>query len=131
MLFINAIKTLVTYQVTNDHDLSCLHKLNTSIVQTRLVDVRTTQKCLHSSTCTTLTQRLQPHHVGWTKIRLTTSCWMDRYTTNHTLLDGPRHDYATCRTQMNPDSPLAFRWTCSIKRHHTISYLVYCITRKH
>ena len=33
------MKTLVTYQVTNDHSLSCLHKLNTSIVQTKLVNV--------------------------------------------------------------------------------------------
>ena len=37
VLFIYKIKTLVTYQVTNVHDLSCLHKLNTSNVQTRLV----------------------------------------------------------------------------------------------
>ena len=73
VLFIYIIKTLVTYQVTNDHGLICLHKLNTSIVQTRLVSVRTTQKWLHISTCTPLTQRLQPHPVGWTKTRLTTS----------------------------------------------------------
>jgi hypothetical protein len=33
VLSIYNIKTLVTYQVTNDHGLSCLHKLNTSIVQ--------------------------------------------------------------------------------------------------
>jgi hypothetical protein len=109
VLFIYIIKTLVTYQVTNDHGLICLHKLNTSIVQTRLVSVRTTQKWLHISTCTPLTQRLQPHPVGWTKTRLTTSCWMDQDTTNHILLDRPRHDYVTCRTQMNPLSPFIFQ----------------------
>jgi len=79
------MKTLVTNQVTNDHGLSCLHKLNTSIVQTRLVNVRTTQKWLHNSTCTTLTQRLQPHPVGWTKIRLTTSCYVTRRTQMNTV----------------------------------------------
>ena len=36
VLFIYNIKTLVTYQVTNFHGLSCLHQLNTSNVQTRL-----------------------------------------------------------------------------------------------
>jgi hypothetical protein len=56
--------TLVTYQVTNDHGLSCLHKLNTSIAQARLVKVRTTQERLHNSSRTTLTQRLQPHSLG-------------------------------------------------------------------
>jgi hypothetical protein len=70
VLFIYNINTLVTYQVTNDHGLSCLHKLNISIVQTGLVNVRTTQKWLHNSTCATLTQRLHPHPVGWTKTRL-------------------------------------------------------------
>ena len=64
------IKTLVSYQVTNDHGLSCRHKLNTSIVQTRLVNVRTTQKRLHNSSRTTLTQRLQPHYLGWIETRL-------------------------------------------------------------
>jgi hypothetical protein len=48
VLFIYNIKTLFTYRVTNDHSLSCLHKLNTSNVQTRLVNVRTTQKRLHN-----------------------------------------------------------------------------------
>ena len=67
VLFIYAIKTLVTYQVTNDQSLGCLHKLNTNIVQTKLVNVRTTQKWLHNSTYTTLTKRLQPHPFGWTK----------------------------------------------------------------
>ena len=106
VLFIYTIKkTFVTYQVPNDHGLMCLHKLNTSIVQIRLVNVRTTQKWLHNSTCTILTQRLQPHHVGWTKTRLTTSCLMDQDTTNFILLDGPRHDYVTCCTQINPVSP--------------------------
>ena len=90
VLFIYNIKTLVRYQVTNDHGLSCLHTLNTNIVQTRLVDVRTTQKWLHNSTCTTLTQQLQPHPVGWTKTRLTTS------------------GYATHRSQMNPVSHFIF-----------------------
>ena len=104
VLFIYHIKTLVTYQVTNDHGLSCLHKLNTNIVQTRLVNVRTTQKWLHNSTCITLTQRLHPHPVGWTKTRLTTS------------------GYATRRTQMYPVSPCIFRWTCIIQRHHIIFY---------
>jgi hypothetical protein len=66
VLFIYAMKTLVTYQVTNDHSLSCLHKLNTSIVQTRLVNVRTTQKWLHNSTCTTLTQQFPPLSFRWT-----------------------------------------------------------------
>ena len=42
------MKTLVTYQVTNDHGLICLLKLNTSIVQTRLVNVRTTQNVSYS-----------------------------------------------------------------------------------
>ena len=80
VLFTYTIKTLVTHQVTNDDGVSCLHKLNTSIVQTRLVNVGTTQKRLQNSTCTTLTQRLQPHPVGWTKTRRTTSCWMDQDT---------------------------------------------------
>ena len=57
MLFIYAIRTLVTYQVTNYHGLICFHKLNTSIVQTRLVNVRKTQEFLHNSTFKTLTQR--------------------------------------------------------------------------
>jgi hypothetical protein len=50
-------KRLVTYQVTNDHGLYCLHKLNISNVQTRLVNVRTTQKRLHNSYRTTLNKR--------------------------------------------------------------------------
>jgi hypothetical protein len=52
VLFIYTIKTVVTYQVANDNGLSCLHKLNTSIVQTRLVNVRTT----HNPIRATLTQ---------------------------------------------------------------------------
>jgi hypothetical protein len=111
------IKTLVTYHVTNNHSLSCLHKLNPSIVQTRLVNLRTTQNRLHNST---LTQRLQPHHVGWNKTRLTTSCWVDHDTTTLPVV---------FRWIQFP--PLAFKWTCSIQRHHTRSYLVYDITRKH
>ena len=55
VFFIYNIKTLVTYQVTNDDGRSCLHKLNTRIVQTRLVNVRTTQKRLHNPNRTTLT----------------------------------------------------------------------------
>ena len=76
------MKTLVTNQVTNDHGLSCLHKLNTSIVQTRLVNVRTTQNKFYNSTRTTLTQRQQQQPLGWTKTRL-----------------------LRCRMQMNPVSP--------------------------
>jgi hypothetical protein len=49
VLFIYNIKTLVTHQVTNDHGLSFLHKLNTSNVQTRLINVRTTQKMFHNA----------------------------------------------------------------------------------
>jgi hypothetical protein len=49
VLFIYNIKTLVTHQVTNDHELSFLHKLNTSNVQTRLINVRTTQKRFHNA----------------------------------------------------------------------------------
>jgi hypothetical protein len=52
-------KTLVTYQVTNDHGPGCRHELNTSIVQT-----------IHNPNCTTLAHRLQPQHLGWTKTRL-------------------------------------------------------------
>jgi hypothetical protein len=37
--------------------LSCRHKLNTSNVQTRLVNVRTTQKSLHNQNRPTLTPR--------------------------------------------------------------------------
>ena len=120
VLFIYIIKTLVTYQVTNDHGLICLHKLDTSIVQTRLVSVRTTQKWLHISTCATLTQRLQPHPVGWTKTRLTTSCWIDQDTT--TLRVVPRWILFP---------PLSFKWRYNIQRHHTRSYIVYYITWKH
>jgi hypothetical protein len=42
---------LVTYQITYDNGLNCLHKLNTSNGQTRLVNVRTT----HNTNRTTLT----------------------------------------------------------------------------
>ena len=61
---------MITYQVTNDHSLSCLYKLNTSIVQTRLVDVGTTQKRFRNSARTTLTQRQQPKPLGCYKTRL-------------------------------------------------------------
>jgi hypothetical protein len=64
------MKTLVTYQVTNGHGLSCLHKLNTSIVQIRLVNVGTTQNRFYNSTRTTVTHRQQPKPLGWTKTRL-------------------------------------------------------------
>ena len=43
------MKTLVTHKVTNDHGLSFPHKLNTSNVQTRLINVRTTQKRFHNA----------------------------------------------------------------------------------
>jgi hypothetical protein len=33
-MFFVGLGTWVTYQVTNDHGLSCRHKLNTRIVQT-------------------------------------------------------------------------------------------------
>jgi hypothetical protein len=116
VLFIYTMKTLVTYQVTNDHGLSCLHKVNTSIVQTRLVNVRK----LKSGFIIQHVQRLQPHPVGWTKTRLTTSCWIDQDTT-------------TLRVVLIwiQFPPLSFRWTCRIQRHHTRSFLVYYITRKH
>jgi hypothetical protein len=120
VLFIYAIKTLVTYQLTNDNSLCCLRKLNTSIVKTRLVNVRTTQKWLRNSTCTTVAQRLQPHPFGWTKTWLTTSCWTNRNTITLRVV---------LRWIQFP--PLSYRWTCSIQRHHTRSYLVYYITRKH
>ena len=71
------MKTLVTNQVTNDHSLSCLHKLNTSIVQTRLVNVLRTQKRLHNSTRTTLTQRQQAKPYGWIKTRLRKMWYLD------------------------------------------------------
>ena len=85
VLFIYTIQTLVTYQVTNDHGLISLHKLNTSIAQTRLVNVRTTQMWLHNSF----------HLYNLNPTITTTSCWMDQDTTNHILLDGPRQDYVT------------------------------------
>jgi hypothetical protein len=66
VLFIYSIKTLVTYQVTNDHGLSCLYKLNTSIAQTSLVNVQTAQKSLHNQNRPTLTHR---------------TSWMDQDTT--------------------------------------------------
>ena len=102
------MKTLVTYQVTNDNSLSCLHKLNTSIVQTRLVNVLRTQRRLHNSTRTTLTQRQQAKPIGWIRTRLRKLWYLD---------------------ESSP--PVAYRWTCIIQRHHTRSYLVYYITRKH
>ena len=72
-------KTLITYQVTNDKGLSFLHKLNTSIDQTRLVNVQTT----HNPIRTTLTQRQHVKALG----RITT------------------HD-VRCGIQMNPVSSL-------------------------
>ena len=70
VFFTYNIKTLVSYQVTNDHGLSCLHKLNTTIVQASLVNVRTTQKRLHNINRTTLTERKQPQLIGWIKTQL-------------------------------------------------------------
>ena len=120
MLFIYIIKTLATHQVTNDHSLSCLHKFNTSNVQTRLANVRTTQKWLHNSTCTTLPQRLQSHPVGWTKTRLTISYWMNQEITN----------YVSYSDESSSPHYLS-DGRVSIQRHHTRSWLVYYITRKH
>ena len=98
-LFIYNIKTLVTYQVTNDHGLSCLHKLYPSIVQTRVVNVRTAQKSFHNQNRTTLTHR---------------TSWMDQDTTALSNV---------FRWIQFP--PLAFRWTCSIQRHHTVPSLLH------
>ena len=64
ILVIYNIETLVTYQVSNDHSLSFLHTLYTSNVQTRLVNVRTTQKTLHNPDRLTLTKRQQPKPLG-------------------------------------------------------------------
>ena len=71
------MKTLVTHQVTNDHSLSCIHKLDTSIVQTRLVNVLRTQKRLHNSTRTTLTQQQQAKPIGCIKTRLHKVWYLD------------------------------------------------------
>jgi hypothetical protein len=57
-------------QVTYDHSLSCLHQLNTSIFQTRLINERTTQKRFHNPNRTTFILRQQPKPLGWIKIRL-------------------------------------------------------------
>ena len=104
------MKTLVTYQVTNDNSLSCLHKLNTSIVQTRLVNVLRTQKRLHNSTRTTLTQRQQAKPLEWIKT-----------------------GYARCGIQVNPVSCFSFQMditldrTCPITLLESINYNMFCI----
>jgi hypothetical protein len=95
-------KTLVTYQVTNDHGLSCRHKLNTSSIRIRLVNVRTTKSYNFNPSITT------------------TTSWMDQDTTTLGVV-----------FRWIQFSPLGFRWTCIIQRHHTRSCLVYYITRKH
>jgi hypothetical protein len=59
------MKTLVTYQVTNEEGLGCLYQLNTSIVQTRLVNVRTS----HNPNRTTLTEQQHAKPLGRIKIR--------------------------------------------------------------
>ena len=72
-------KTCATYQVTNDHGLSCLRKLNTSIVQTRLVNFRTTQKRLHNQNWPTLTQRQHPQPLELINKRLRCVSYSDAY----------------------------------------------------
>ena len=71
---------MVTYQVTNDNSLSCLHNLKTSNVQTRLINVRTTQKTLHNPDRLTVTKRQQPKPLGWIKTRLRCVSYSDEST---------------------------------------------------
>jgi hypothetical protein len=96
-------------QVTYDHSLSCLHQLNTSVFQTRLVNERKPQKRLHNPNRTIFIVRQQPKPLGWMKTRLCNMWFWDESSF-------PRLD---------------FRWKCIIQRHNTRSYLVYYITQKH